>query len=271
MNEQELKAMFKKTFNTVAPGYESPALRFFPESAKHMATYFNLKGNECVLDVATGTGHVALAMAKHLPQGQVVGIDFSDGMLAQAKIKAIKGNIYNVQFLEMDMQMLEFPSNHFDAAACAFGIFFVENMEQQLNHILEKIKSSGKVAICGFYEDAFLPLAEKFFSCIEQYGVERPSLTWKQISTEDSCISLYENVGLQDVSVKRKNLSYYLKDANEWWEIIWYAGFRGLVNQLSPSSMQKFKEEHLKEVSELSTNGGIWLNIEVLYTIGTKP
>ena len=83
MREPQRKIMIKDTFNTVASGYDNRASRFFLESAKHLVTYLDLKGNESVLDVATGTGYAALAIAENMAHGHVTGIDFSVGMTAQ--------------------------------------------------------------------------------------------------------------------------------------------------------------------------------------------
>lgn len=271
MREQQRKVMIKDTFNTVAGGYDNRALRFFLESAKHLAAHLDLKGHESVLDVATGTGYAALAIAKNLAQGHVTGIDFSAGMLAQARAKALAANIHNASFTEMDMQALDFQQHHFDAAVCAFGIFFVEDMESQLKHIADKVKPGGKIAFCGFYDDAFLPIVELFFNRIQHYGVEKPPLSWKRIATEDKAAELCYNAGLQDIRVEREDLGYYLQDASEWWDVIWYAGFRSLVNQIDPQMMEKFKQEHLAEVQNLATDKGIWLDVKVLYGIGVKP
>jgi ubiquinone/menaquinone biosynthesis C-methylase UbiE len=270
MNDQERKAMLQGTFNVVASGYDNPALRFFPESARNMAALLTLNGDEHVLDVASGTGVVALQLARTLPHGQVTAIDFSRNMLAQARHKAKLRNIQNLSFMEMDMQELEFPDNHFDAATCAFGIFFVEDMERQLRHIADKTSPGGRIVISSFYEDAFLPLADLFLNRIESYGVQRPPLSWKKLSSEDRCVSLYQKAGLNDIHVVTKSIGYYLKNAAEWWNVIWNAGFRGLVNRLSPYDLEKFRKEHLDEIEKLSTEEGIWLDVKVLYTIGTK-
>jgi hypothetical protein len=53
MDEQQRKALLKETFDTVSSGYDNRALRFFPESAKHLAACLDLRGDEKVLDVAT--------------------------------------------------------------------------------------------------------------------------------------------------------------------------------------------------------------------------
>jgi len=72
--------MLKETFDTVSSGYDGGALRFFPQSAQSMASLLDLRGDEDVLDVACGTGHASLAVARMLPNGRVTGVDFSAGM-----------------------------------------------------------------------------------------------------------------------------------------------------------------------------------------------
>jgi hypothetical protein len=65
-------------------------------------------------------------------------------------------------------------------------------------------------------------------------------------------------------------VGYYLESADEWWDIVWNAGFRRLVAQLSPQDRERFKQEHLLEIGALRTDKGIWLDVGVLYTAGTK-
>ena len=88
MDEQQRKQQIKNTFNTVSEGYDNQALRFFMNSAHQLPAIFGFKGNEHILDVATGTGIAALELARAVPQGKVTGIDFSEGMLTQARSKA---------------------------------------------------------------------------------------------------------------------------------------------------------------------------------------
>jgi len=271
MNEDQRKATLKETFDIVSEGYDGKALRFFPDSAKHLATCLNLSGVERVLDVATGTGHAALSVAAHVPQGQVTGVDFSTGMLDQARRKAALLNVRNVEFLERDMQALGFPAGHFDAAVCAFGIFFVDDMDAQLSHIVDAVRPGGQVAITGFQEDYFHPLVDLMFDRLVDYGIQKQSQDWKRIATEAGCRGLFGQAGLQNIQVEQKNVGYYLDSADEWWDVIWNAGFRRLVNQLSAEDQEQFRREHLQEVDALRTKDGIWLDVGVLFTIGIKP
>ncbi len=271
MANQSRKSKMIETFNAVSAGYDNRSLRFFSESAKCMAQYLDSRDIRRILDVATGTGNLALEIARTFPYTQVTGIDFSAGMLAQAREKAKAEGIGNAEFLEMDMHEIALPDGHFDAAVCAFGIFFAEDMNKQLRHIMTKVRPGGKVVISCFYEDSFQPLVEMLSKRLERYGVEKPPLRWKLIATEEKCRALFREAGLEEILVERKDLGYYLKGPTEWWDIIWNAGFRNQVSQLSPEDLERFREEHMGEIEVLRTKEGIWLNVKVLYTTGIRP
>ncbi len=270
MDEQQHKKILKQTFDAVADGYDNKALRFFPASAEHMAAIFGFRGDEHVLDVACGTGHASLAIAQRLPTGRVTAVDFSPAMLDEARRKAASIKTANITFLERDMHDLEFPDNHFDAAVCAFGIFFSLDMDAQLARIAAAIRPGGRLMISNFQETYFSPLKELMGKRLNAYGVEPPPQTWKRIATEAGCRELFEKAGLTDIRVEKKNVGYYLAGAEQWWDIIWNAGFRRMVSRLSPDKQEQFKREHLQEVEQQKTKDGIWLDVGVLYTSGRK-
>ena len=269
MNAEQVRAIVKDTFNTVSSVYDNPVLRFFPASARHLAGLLNLRGHERVLDVATGTGYAALEIASRLPSGHVTGVDFSAGMLEQARKKNAAHGTRNIDFSEMDMQDLRFANASFDAATCAFGIFFVEDMESTLAHIASKVKSGGTVAICNFQKDYFSPLRHLMIQRLAAYHIPLPPQTWERIAIESGCRELFEKAGLHDIRVESNNMGYFLADEEAWWNVVWNAGFRRMLSQLPPDDLKRFREEHLREVAALKTQDGLWLDVGVLYTQGT--
>jgi ubiquinone/menaquinone biosynthesis C-methylase UbiE len=271
MDEKQIKALLKETFDSVSGGYDNGALRFFPASAGHMAASLGLRGDEHVLDVACGTGHASFAIANKLERGRVTAVDFSSGMLDQARKKASALGVRNVEFLERDMQDLGFAAGLFDIAVCAFGIFFVEDMDAQLSHIVSAVRPGGGIMITSFEESYFYPLKEMFFARIEAYGVPPPPQAWRRISNEAGSRELFTRAGLRDIRVRKKNVGYHLRSAEDWWEIVWNAGLRRMVTRLTAENQERFKREHLQEVEALRTKEGIWLDVGVLYTLGTKP
>jgi hypothetical protein len=108
-----------------------------------------------------------------------------------------------------------------------------------------------------------------FYERIEAYGVQLPPQTWKRIASEMGCMRLFEHAGLTNITVTRKNVGYHLDSAQQWWDVVWNAGFRRIVSQLSAKDQERFKREHLDEVETLRTRNGIWLDVGVLFTCGT--
>jgi len=267
MDEQEQKRKLKETFNTIAKGYDSPALLFFSKSAALLPGQLALQGDEHVLDVATGTGHAALALAAELPRGRVTGIDFSEGMLAEAKGKLRERGVENVTLHQMDMQALGFHAESFDAAVFSFSLFFVEDMGGLLGHVRGKVRPGGRVLATSFQEGTFCPQVDMFFERVKKYGVEVPA-RWRRLSSPQECTELFEAAGLKDVRVEAKSVGYHLSEAEGWWEVIWNAGLRRFVSDLSSAELERFRREHMEEIGTLCSKEGLWLEVKVLYTQG---
>jgi len=268
MDAQDRRKMMRETFDTVASGYDNPSLRFFIETARGVAALLEVRDNGRVLDVAAGTGNVSIEIAGRFPAALVTGVDLSPGMLAQARARAAAAGLRNLEFLEMDMHELAFPDGYFDAVVSSFGIFFADDMPGQLRHMASKARHGGLLLVTAFHEDTFRPLTDLFGDRLESYGVERPPLKWKQIASEDRIAALLRDAGLFDVRVRSRDHGYYLRDASQWWDVIWNAGMRSQVSKLPPGDLIKFKEEHLQEVDKLRTEEGIRFRVEVLYASG---
>jgi ubiquinone/menaquinone biosynthesis C-methylase UbiE len=142
MDEKQLKTLLIDTFNTVSGDYDAKPLRFFPDSAANMAGMLKLRGNEQVLDVACGTGHASVAIARLLPHGRVTAVDFSSGMLAQARKKAAALNLTNIEFVERDMQDL--ISNQFEARF-ALSVFFCRGWRHNWRTFSSRVKQGGRI------------------------------------------------------------------------------------------------------------------------------
>ena len=55
-----------------------------------------------------------------------------------------------------------------------------------------------------------------------------------------------------------------------WWDVVWNAGWRALLNQLSEEEQTQFEQEHIREISNVLGNDGVWFNTEVLIAVGEK-
>jgi ubiquinone/menaquinone biosynthesis C-methylase UbiE len=265
------KRMIKNAFDAVAEGYDSPSLRFFVSGAAHMADGLGLRGDEQVLDVACGTGHASVALARRLPRGHVTALDFSPAMLAQARAKAEAAGLGGaIDFVEGDMQALPWE-RRFDVATCCFGIFFVEDMDAQLARIARTVKANGRVAISTFARDYMEPMRSLLMERARRHGVEPPPQTWLRIADAEGCRGFFTEAGLVDVAVRMEDVGYCLSGSEQWWEIVWNAGFRRLISRIPTPEQARFKAEHLTEIEELCTRDGLALPVPVLFTTGVVP
>ena len=262
--------MIQQGFDTVAAGYDHPSLSFFPETAKRLVEHLKLNPDQHLLDVCTGTGVVALTAAEKLTQGKVFGIDLSSGMLQQAKNKAAEKNLGNIEFKQMDLEHLEFPQASFDVATSSFGLFFLEDMTNALSNIASTVKPGGKVAITTFAGEAFSPMADIFLKRFESTGREVPPLSWKRLATKELITEQFNAVNITNVTIHHEPLGYHMTEPQMWWDVVWNAGWRSLLNQLTEDEQKLFKEEHLMEITKVLGDDGEWFNTEVLIAIGEK-
>lgn len=269
-DEAQRKQLIQKTFNTVAQDYGLRASRFFHLSGEIMAELLELDGDESVLDVASGTGATALPLAKKLPHGNVTAVDFSSGMLKQAENAASELGQSNLIFQTGDMTQLPFDKHSFDHATCAFGLFFVDDMGGALKHIANAVKPGGKVLVSGFCGESFQPMAQRCLDRLRAYGVDVPEVIgWKRMSEPEQLEAIFDQAGFDGVNIERRTIGYHI-DLEGWWEVVWNAGFRGLVEQLD-DKVAEFKQAHLDELMPLCDEKGLWLEIDINFTCGVKP
>lgn len=103
---------------------------------------------QSVLDVATGTGDMAILTAKMLSSEKIVGIDISDGMLDIGKKKIEKlGLQQRIELLKGDGETIMFNSNSFDAVTVAFGVRNFQDLEMGLSEIKRVLKPGGKLVV----------------------------------------------------------------------------------------------------------------------------
>lgn len=269
-DESQRREAIKQVFNSVAAAYGLGACRFFHGCGQALAQLLALSGDETVLDVASGTGATALPLAERLPRGKVTAVDFSSNMLEQARVAARTQGLNNLDFVQCDMTDLPFEPSQFDHATCSFGLFFVDDMSGALKRIARAVKPGGRVVVSGFCGDSFQPMAKRCLDRLRTYGVEVPEKPgWSRMAEPEQLKQIFDEAGLVDMNIERRSFGYFI-DLDGWWDVIWNAGFRGMVEQLG-ENMEQFKRSHLDELKPLQGAEGLWLEVDVNFTSGVVP
>jgi len=98
---------------------------------------------DSILDIATGTGDLAIQMA-NTGATRIVGLDLSDGMLSVGRKKiAAKELDVEIEMIQGDSENLPFEADSFDAITVAFGVRNFENLELGLSEIFRVLKPGG--------------------------------------------------------------------------------------------------------------------------------
>lgn len=136
------------------------------------------KNPTTVLDIATGTGDLAILMSES-GASKIVGLDISAGMLEVGRKKIIEKKLSNkIEMILGDSEKMPFEDNSFDAITVAFGVRNFETLEKGLAEILRVLKPNGIFVILEtsvpekfpfkqgykFYSKNILPLIGRIFS-----------------------------------------------------------------------------------------------------------
>lgn len=104
-----------------------------------------------ILDMATGTGDLALLLARRIPGAQVTGIDLSEGMLAAARAKAKAAGLgERIELVRGEAELTGLPDASFDVATVAFGVRNFEDLEGGLRELVRAVRPGGHVVILEF-------------------------------------------------------------------------------------------------------------------------
>lgn len=100
-----------------------------------------------ILDIATGTGDLAIMMADLQPE-EIIGLDISAGMLAVGKEKIAEKKLSNLISMVLgDSENIPFEDNYFDAITVSFGVRNFENLDKGLKEILRVLKPGGTFVV----------------------------------------------------------------------------------------------------------------------------
>ncbi len=176
------KEQVTKMFDTISGDYDGlNRVISFGIDIKWRKKVVNIvkKNNpDTILDIATGTGDLAINLAE-TNATKIIGLDISSGMLEIGKEKIKKKNLESkIDMILGDSENMPFKDNSFDAITVAFGVRNFETLENGLKEIFRVLKPNGTFVILEtslptktpykqgykFYTKNMLPLIGKLFS-----------------------------------------------------------------------------------------------------------
>ncbi|WP_213188833.1 bifunctional demethylmenaquinone methyltransferase/2-methoxy-6-polyprenyl-1,4-benzoquinol methylase UbiE [Cloacibacterium caeni] len=152
--DQSKKTEVEDMFDNIAPKYDLLnhvlSMKIDVLWRNTLVKWMNKDAPKLVLDVATGTGDLAIAVQKGT-EAEVVGLDLSQQMLNVGIDKIKKINLdQKISMQKGDAENLPFEDNKFDAVSVAFGVRNFENLEKGLAELRRVVKENSSVYILEF-------------------------------------------------------------------------------------------------------------------------
>jgi ubiquinone/menaquinone biosynthesis C-methylase UbiE len=265
--KQELADLYSGRSDTYDDG------DWHPRIAHRLVEYARISQGQHILDIATGTGMAAIEAGQLVgSEGRVIGVDISDGMLAQARRKVEALGLTNINFEKADAEALNFSDNCFDRILCSSALIWMEDISSALRHWYRFLKPGGLFGFHAFAETAFIggvitcKVAEKYGI---SYAMNKPT------GTIEKCQDLVQKAGFEAIEIKTEQDGSYisLEQAKQMWAGTSHPApgqFPNPLLQLSSEKLEEVKAEFDRELEALKTEQGIWNDITIFYIFGQK-
>ena len=210
-NKNDQNAM-KSMFNDIAKNYDflNDVMTFFTQKSIKNSAINSLKPiHSNILDVCTGTGDIAIMLAKKFPNASITALDFSLEML---KIAKIKSKNLNINFINKNALDMPFLNNSFDLCTISFGLRNLPDITAAIKEIHRVLATNGELLIIDLGKpkmnwlyplilDKVIPILGKIFHENKypyQYLVE----SQKDFPSPQNLSKVLQSVGFADTKIR---------------------------------------------------------------------
>ena len=146
------KQQVTKMFDTISGNYDGLnrviSFGIDVQWRKKVVKMIHVTQPQSILDIATGTGDLAINLAKETKADKIIGLDISAGMLEVGKQKIADKNLSDrIELVLGDSEQLPFEDGSFDAITVAFGVRNFEDLEKGLAEIYRVLKKGGTFVV----------------------------------------------------------------------------------------------------------------------------
>jgi ubiquinone/menaquinone biosynthesis C-methylase UbiE len=271
----------RQDWNRVAGGWEKWD-RFFDEQMAflnhRLVADARLRAGMQVLDLGSGTGYPALLGARTVgPNGNVVGLDLAEQMLAVARRKATSQGLTNVTFRPGDATTLPFEANSFDTVTSRFCLMFLPEIPKAAAEIVRVLRPGGWVAAAVWSAPEKNPSIglsmEAIKSVIELPPPDPTAPGIFRLATPGDLAGMLQQAGLVDVTDHEFLAEWSYASADEYYTSLMEiaAPVQNLMAKLSDQQKQEVKHRITQAASNYRRGDRITFPMAVRMVAGRKP
>lgn len=256
-------------WNSVADAYVQNITPQFEKYAEPLLSLVPLDPTMHVLDVACGPGTVTLLAAPRV--GHVSGVDFSQGMLENLRVRVRERGVRNVDAELMDAQRLTFHEGTFDAVFCNFGLMFVPDRARALEEMRRVLRPGGKVAVATWSTMERRPLMALAFQAVRD-ALGAPTPPKGPMQSIEECEAELSAAGFRDVSARTFDETATFASVEDYWRAMMSAGAPIAVMRASmtPEAWESVERRVLEALRARAGEGELALTAEAIFTVGTR-
>ena len=274
---EKIRDVQKEAWNKSSAGwkkYDEMMMKFLEPMNVEMIRMLNIKEDDHILDVATGTGEPALTIATLVKNGKVVGTDLSESMLLVADEKAAERNITNFETVCCDVSELKFDDNSFDIITCRLGFMFFPDIQMALYEMLRVLKPGGQIVVSVWGNpDKNFWIRASMETMISRLSLPSPPAGAPGLfrcSGKGSMQDHLKQAGF--INIKENNISGKLNCENieNYWNFISEVASPLAFSKADDATRHLIKDEVLSKVLNKCTDNKIELESFSIITAGQK-
>ena len=280
-NSQQIIEGQRQDWNRVAVGWEKWD-RFFDEQLAflnhRLVADARLRAGMQVLDLGSGTGYPALLGARTVgPNGNVIGLDLAEQMLAVARRKATALGLANVTFRTSDVTVLPFEANSFDAVTSRFCLMFLPEIPKAAAEIARVLRPGGWVAAAVWSAPEKNPSIGLSMEAIKKV-VELPAPDPTapgifRLATPGDLAGMMQQAGLIDVGEQEFLAEWSYASADEYYTSLMEiaAPVQNLMAKLSAPQIQEVKRLITQAATSYRRGNRVAFPLAVRMVAARKP
>jgi SAM-dependent methyltransferase len=259
-------------WDRAAPRYEALWARQLAVAQNLMLDLADLQPGSNVLDVACGTGLVAFSAADAVgPDGSVLGVDISGGMVEACAQRGQARHVANVAFERMDAELLDLPAATFDVALCAFGLMYLSDPTAGLREMHRVLQPGGRMAAAVWGARRRCGWAAAFAIVDAEVASDVCPLFF-QHGEGEALAQACEAAGFVDVEQHRLVTVLDYKDDAEAYEAVFLGGPLALTwAHFDEAARTRVRRQYLQAIAPWWDGRGFQIPAEFVVVTGVAP